>query len=611
MSKKACLGKADRNNPKNGLFGDQLQEESCSGSRADFAVQHADHALGELRFSLWLSLLVYSVFTVVDFYALPEKMGVLLLIRFAGYLPLCLLTLFLSRTTFFRCHMQPLMFLFSFLGSVGLVAIYAIAALEGVFVYRYALFFMVVFLYALLRLRFGWATLTGWLLFACFNLVMFRYRPSMPEVWQGTGDAAFFPLDQWNEEWLNIALMLLFFNLFGMTMSWFREREEWHSFSLNRLLEKKRVQVEEMNYELETRVQQRTLLFEDANTTLREMNNKLEYLSYHDPLTGLYNRRFFEEEVKRLDVPRNYPLSMLMADVNGLKLINDSFGHAMGDRILCAAANAMKAACRSDDILARLGGDEFVMLMPGTEESDVEALVERMRSITAIERVGSLELSVSFGYATKRDEGMKAQEVFSMAEDRMYHRKLTESPAMRGRTIRTILATLHGRNEQEQLHAQRVSELCGSMGKAMDLNETQVRELEMVGLFHDIGKIAIHDDLLNKTEPLTSGEWEDFKRHAEIGYRMLSTVNELADMAESVLAHHERWDGGGYPKGIAGDEIPLSSRIIAIADSFDAVTGKRVYHQTRTNAEAIDEMRQQAGKHFDPALLSLFLEKCV
>ncbi|MCW6074921.1 diguanylate cyclase [Clostridium sporogenes] len=341
----------------------------------------------------------------------------------------------------------------------------------------------------------------------------------------------------------------------------------------------------------------------------KEMENKLEYLSYHDQLTGLYNRRFFEKELKRLDAKKNLPLTIVMADVNGLKLVNDSFGHAAGDELLEKVSEVIKKGCRSNDIIARLGGDEFVILLPKTDIYETEQIVKNINALALKETVSAVNISISFGYGTKNKEGEKIEEILKKAEDYMYKKKLFESPSMRGKTIGAIISTLHEKNKREEEHSHRVSMLCQDMGHALGLTEGDTEELKTIGLLHDIGKIAIEENILNKREELTEDEWQEIKRHPEIGYRILNTVNDMLEIAEYVLYHHERWDGKGYPKGLKGEEIPLQSRIITIADAYDAMTSQRSYRNALQEETAIEELKINSGTQFDPELVRIFIEK--
>ena len=206
------------------------------------------------------------------------------------------------------------------------------------------------------------------------------------------------------------------------------------------------------------------LVFRDV-TQKKQRQEEILFLSYHDQLTGLYNRRFYQEELKRLDTKRNLPITIVMGDVNGLKLINDSFGHDMGDELLKKVAEVIRKGCRSDDIIARLGGDEFIIILPKMGAMEAEQLITRINELTLKEKIGSLDISISFGYETKNNVVEKIEDIFKSAEDRMYKKKLFESPSMRGKTINTIMSTLHEKNKREEQHSNRVSELCKSMQK--------------------------------------------------------------------------------------------------------------------------------------------------
>ncbi|MBM7562464.1 HD domain-containing phosphohydrolase [Fusibacter tunisiensis] len=346
-------------------------------------------------------------------------------------------------------------------------------------------------------------------------------------------------------------------------------------------------------------------------TADKERRDYVEYLSYHDQLTGLYNRRFFVEELKRLDVERNYPLCLIMADVNGLKLINDSFGHTVGDELLIKVADVLKEACREDEIISRIGGDEFVILVPNMPSAHAEVLIDRVKAISKTVNVNSIDISVSFGWAVKEKSSQSIDEIFNEAEDLMYSKKLVEGPTMRGKTIDKIIETIYAKNDIEKKHAENVARLCKAFAKSLDLPNHEIEEIKTIALLHDIGKIAIKDEILNKAGPLTQSEREDIQKHSEIGYRILSSVNDLAEEAEVVLHHHERYDGKGYPMGLAGEAIPFRSRLLAIVDSYDAMTNERPYKRKMTIEEAKAEIKAQSGKQFDPRLADWFLTKII
>jgi diguanylate cyclase (GGDEF)-like protein/PAS domain S-box-containing protein/putative nucleotidyltransferase with HDIG domain len=353
----------------------------------------------------------------------------------------------------------------------------------------------------------------------------------------------------------------------------------------------------------------RFLGFAKDITYQKKGEEQILYISYHDQLTGLYNRRFYEEELKRLDTKRNLPLTIVMGDINGLKLINDSFGHAMGDELLRKVAEVIKNACRADDIIARIGGDEFVIILPKTDAFETEQIIKRIKDLSLKEKVGNIDISISFGYAAKSNEEENIQEIFKYAEDLMYQHKRSESSGIRSKTIDLVMNTLYKKSSREQLHSIKVSEICEAIATKMDFSENDVYQIKIAGLLHDIGKIEIDEKILNKPEKLSKDEWERMQRHPEIGYRILSSVNEFSVIAEDILEHHERWDGKGYPRGLKGEEISLHARIIAVADSYDAMTSDRTYDKTLSEEEAINEIRRCSGTQFDPEVTRIFIEK--
>lgn len=344
-------------------------------------------------------------------------------------------------------------------------------------------------------------------------------------------------------------------------------------------------------------------------TDKREKQKRIIYLSYHDQLTGLYNRRFFEEEKKRLDTPRNIPITLVMADVNGLKMTNDAFGHSVGDELLRKAAEVIRKECRADDIIARIGGDEFCILLPKTSREEAEGIIKRIKKAAAREKVGNAILSISFGCETKQQADENIEAIFKKAEDNMYRAKLSESSTMRYQTVLMIIEALYAKHPREKQHSYNVSRLSEKIGGALDLSPDTLQELRTGGLMHDIGKITIDESILAKPEPLTDAERLEVLRHAETGYRILCSVSGFANIAEHVLAHHERWDGQGYPKGLKGEEIPLEARIIAVAEAYDAMTTETPYRRALSKEEAIREIWQNAGIQFDPEIARVFITK--
>ncbi|MGE5627256.1 MAG: PocR ligand-binding domain-containing protein [Solirubrobacterales bacterium] len=349
----------------------------------------------------------------------------------------------------------------------------------------------------------------------------------------------------------------------------------------------------------------------DNITDRKTSEGEITYLSYHDQLTGLYNRRYFEAELKRSDILKNYPLAIIMADVNGLKVANDSYGHYLGDQLLIAVADSLRYCCGEDKVIARLGGDEFVILLPNTDLKSAESLIEIIVNYNRNKTVGPVNVSVAFGAATKDDDNEGINETLRRAEDRMYMMKILERPSIRSNIIFSIIAALHEKNPWEKLHSDKVSDICVNFGYALDMSESEINELRTAALLHDVGKIGIDENILNQREQLTKEDIEEIKRHSELGYRILRGSQETKTISNYVLHHHERWDGMGYPEGLSKNEIPLQSRIIAIAEAFDAITRDRIYSKARCEADAALELERCAGTQFDPELVKIFIDKVI
>lgn len=349
------------------------------------------------------------------------------------------------------------------------------------------------------------------------------------------------------------------------------------------------------------------VVFRDV-TERKLQNDKIEYLSYHDSLTGLYNRRFFEEKLRRLDTESNLPMSIIMGDMNGLKLTNDIFGHVFGDALLVKMAEVLKRVCREQDVIARWGGDEFVILLPKTSCDQATDIIKIIKHEFAEENIKAIKGSISMGCATKQKPSDNIKQVLEYAEDMMYSVKTLERDDIRNSAIDYIITSLHENSAREREHSIRVSELCCKMGKALEMSEVEVRKLKEAGYLHDIGKIVLEPGLMNKNHLLTNREWNEVKRHSVIGYRILNSFDNTLDLAESVLAHHERWNGSGYPKGLKGDEIPLIARIIAIVEGYDRMTHDSDNIKAMSKEEAIGVLKENAGVLFDPGLVDVFIK---
>lgn len=250
-----------------------------------------------------------------------------------------------------------------------------------------------------------------------------------------------------------------------------------------------------------------------------------------------------------------------------------------------------------------------MILLPLTDRDHLDPLMARISDAMSRERVKDLPISVSLGGATKTDVDESVEKVFDMAEDQMYRRKISEKSSYHHRSVNLIVEGLYSKSPEEKGHSENVSALSEAIGREMGLGQPDLDDLKTAGVIHDIGKIGVSDRILEKSGPLDEDEWQEMKRHPEIGYSILSTVNEYSPFAEIVLSHHERWDGTGYPKGLKRGEIPLFSRILAVAEAYDAMVSGRSYRKAMGREEAVAELRRCAGTQFDPEVVDVFIEK--
>lgn len=334
--------------------------------------------------------------------------------------------------------------------------------------------------------------------------------------------------------------------------------------------------------------------------------NKISFLSNHDQLTGLYNRYYYEEQVENMMKEENLPLTLAIMDVNGLKLTNDAFGHLMGDRLLTTLGEVLKGQCREKDMIFRVGGDEFVIMMPNTtEEEGKEVFTSIYRSLEKV-KLEKIVISVSIGWATSTNKIEDMDDIYTKAEEYMYRKKIAEGQSMRSRTVQVIVDTLNEKNMRERIHSQNVSKISRKIAEIMNFEPEVVKEIELAGLLHDIGKIAIDENILNKNGILTESEYNQIKRHPECGYQIMKSVDAYSKLADYILSHHERWDGMGYPRGLSGESIPLIARIITVADAYEAMTTDRTYRDAISHEEALVEMKRCSGTQFDPLVVDTF-----
>ncbi|MFA7422585.1 MAG: HD domain-containing phosphohydrolase [Acholeplasmataceae bacterium] len=349
-----------------------------------------------------------------------------------------------------------------------------------------------------------------------------------------------------------------------------------------------------------------TVFIQDI-TLRKQYENEILALSYKDALTGLNNRRKHQDQLARLKNVKYNPISVVYFDINGLKVMNDAFGHVEGDRLIILVAKLIKETFNDfETYISRLGGDEIIVLLPNTGEDAAKKLADKAKTRIENEYINHMAVSVSYGVSTKLDNE-DLEDVINVAETDLYKNKLFESSSHRNESIKTILNTLKTKDVYSETHSNRVADICKQIGRKLGMTKQDLNLLTMISNLHDIGKISIDDKILNKPGKLTEEEWKIMKRHPETGYRILSSLPEYGEIAEDILSHHERYDGYGYPRGLKGEDIPIRARIISIADAYDAMTSDRPYRSKMTHEVAMKELLDNKGTQFDPKLIDIFV----
>lgn len=348
-------------------------------------------------------------------------------------------------------------------------------------------------------------------------------------------------------------------------------------------------------------------LFAQDITEILKREKDINYLLYRDSLTELYNRRFFEEELKRLDTGRQMPLAIVMIDVNGLKVINDTYGHKAGDEHLKKVANILKNSIRQEDILARWAGDEFVILMPNTDYDAAKLLYRRIKSNCLLSYENGDPISVAIGISVKSDSETEINSVLEEADKDMYCDKALDGENSGENLVKHMLEELKENSFETREHLNNVRELAIGLAERIGLCDEAREDLDFLAKFHDIGLHMLPDDLIFKEERLDKDDWKEIRKHPEYGSRIINSLRDYDDVAENILAHHEWWNGQGYPDGLEGEEIPLYSRIIAIADAFDVMISGRPYKPARDPEDALEELKNYRGIQFDGKLVDEFV----
>ncbi len=346
-------------------------------------------------------------------------------------------------------------------------------------------------------------------------------------------------------------------------------------------------------------------------TEIKEYEQRIEYLNIHDTLTGLYNQSYFSDMLKKYSISDEYHVGIVLVDIDGMQVINQTSGRETGDKIISDLAKILETSFRTTDVVARIGGDEFGIILPKTDSEAVENILKRIEEKVAKYNQENADkgyvLSITFGYSFAYEKA-DLNEVFKIAQEDLSKRKLLKHQSAKSQTLNVLLTALAEKDDITKGHTDRVAQLCQRVAEELMLSKDKITNLLLLAEVHDLGKIGIPDKILFKPGKLNDEEWEIMKKHTEIGYRIAKSSPDLSSVAELILKHHERWDGKGYPLRLKGEEIPIECRILSVVDSFDAMTNQRPYNVPKTIDEAVEEIKRCSGSQFDPKVVEAFVK---
>lgn len=334
---------------------------------------------------------------------------------------------------------------------------------------------------------------------------------------------------------------------------------------------------------------------------------KIMYDSIHNSNTGLYNHKYFFTTIKEKSY--NNP-AIILLDIDGLKLINETLGYGKGDQLICVAGEIIKASLVGDYFAAHINGGEFAVIINNGNEEQLQLFIKGLeaKQLTYNKCHSELPLSITYGFSTRSNNCTDIMKLYQEAYDSMYAKKVLNIKSTHNTLVKTLMKTLETKDFTTKEHASRMVELATALGRKIGLSENRLNGIELFTEFHDIGKIGISDNVLLKPGQLNEEERLIIQRHSMLGYEIAISSADLAPISDFILKHHERWDGKGYPMGLAGEDIPVECRILAIVDAYDAIINDRPYRKGKSNEEALEEIKKCAGTQFDPELVEMFLE---
>jgi diguanylate cyclase (GGDEF)-like protein len=341
------------------------------------------------------------------------------------------------------------------------------------------------------------------------------------------------------------------------------------------------------------------------------MEKQLRELVDKDTLTHLYNRRYFESELEQLDTRTIENLTILLLDIDGLKFVNDTLGHLMGDQVIVSASQVISHCFQSMGIVSRIGGDEFGVIIKNSDPENIEMILKKMnKHLECLNELpdATFKISLSYGYSCHACGLVNTNFLFQEADNNMYQNKLLKESSVRNTLVKTLMKALEAKDYVTEGHTSRMDTLATLIGQALRLPQNVMDRIQLLTKFHDIGKVGIPDSILKKPGALTPDEWKVMKTHCAIGERIANESSELKEISHLILKHQEKWNGSGYPLGLVGEEIPIECRVLAIVDSYDAMTNDRPYRAALSPETAINEIITCGGSQFDPDMVKIFCQ---
>lgn len=341
----------------------------------------------------------------------------------------------------------------------------------------------------------------------------------------------------------------------------------------------------------------------------KKSQDLLYSISIHDMPTGLYNRNYFETSLELLSKMSHEGTAIAICDIDGLKLVNDTLGHAEGDNYINVVAKILYNIFPKECVVSRIGGDEFAIIYPNATKIEMDNLKNKIaESIDLHNKNGKvIPISLSVGYCIKSEYHQSMEDVFKEADDFMYREKLWHRRSVRNNNVDVLYNMMESKDFVSVSHGENLRRYSKVLAAKQGMTDEMIKDIELLAQFHDVGQISIDDKILFKPGSLTDEEWTEIKRHTEIGYRIAEASPELRHISELIFKHHEWWDGSGYPFGIKGKEIPIQCRIFSVADAYDAMTSERSYRRALSKSAAIEELRRLSGKQFEPAIVEDFI----